>query len=127
MHLWDKSSRVFSRRAGFSSERGMRIIFTSTCKNANNFLARLFQSSAIVGGNLMPHSLYVGSSLVHARLREFDIKEDLYPDNDAESVASVAWKPSYRAIKATLGYTFAELCISIFVIAVFVNTAILVV
>jgi metal iron transporter len=75
----------------------------------------------------MPHSLYVGSSLVHARLREFDIKEELYPDTDGESIASVAWRPSYRAIKATLGYTFAELCITIFVIAVFVNSAILIV
>ena len=75
----------------------------------------------------MPHSLYVGSSLVHARLREFDIKEQLYPDTDGESIESVAWRPSYRAIKATLGYTFAELCITIFVITVFVNSAILIV
>jgi hypothetical protein len=36
----------------------------------------------------MPHSLYVGSSLVHARLREFDIKEDLYPENGGESTAT---------------------------------------
>ena len=75
----------------------------------------------------MPHSLYVGSSLVHARLREFDIKEDLYPETDGESMTGVAWRPSYRAIKSTLSYTFAELCITIFVIAVFVNSAILVV
>jgi metal iron transporter len=75
----------------------------------------------------MPHSLYVGSSIVHARLREFDIKEDLYPQNDGSSMASVMWRPSYRAIKATLGYTFAELCISVFVIAMFVNSAVLIV
>jgi metal iron transporter len=75
----------------------------------------------------MPHSLYVGSSLVHARLREFDIKEDLYTETDGKSISSVAWRPSYRAIKATLSYTFAELCITIFVIAVFINTAILIV
>lgn len=75
----------------------------------------------------MPHSLYVGSSLVHARLREFDIKEDLYPESDGESMASVLWRPSYRAIKATLSYTFAELCITIFTIAVFVNSAVLIV
>jgi metal iron transporter len=107
----------------------MRIIFTPIWirKILTKFLARLFQSSAIVGGNLMPHALYVGSSLVHARLREFDIKEELYPDTDGESMTSLAWRPSYRAIKATLGYTFVELCITIFVIAVFVNTAILVV
>lgn len=75
----------------------------------------------------MPHSLYVGSSLVHARLREFDIKEELYPESDGDSTTSVLWRPSYRAIKSTLGYTFAELCITIFVIAVFVNSAILIV
>lgn len=75
----------------------------------------------------MPHSLYVGSSLVHARLREFDIKEDLYVDSDRESTRSVMWRPSYRAIKATLGYTFVELCITVFVVAIFVNSAILIV
>jgi metal iron transporter len=75
----------------------------------------------------MPHSLYVGSSLVHARLREFDIKEDLYVESDRESTASVLWRPSYKSIKATLGYTFIELCITVFVIAVFVNSAILVI
>jgi metal iron transporter len=69
----------------------------------------------------------VGSSIVHARLREFDIKEDLYPENDRDSMASVMWRPSYRAIKATLGYTFAELCITVFVIAMFVNSAVLIV
>lgn len=75
----------------------------------------------------MPHSLYVGSSLVHARLREFDIREELYPDTDGDSTHSVTWRPSYRAIKTCLGYTFAELCITIFIIAVFINSAILIV
>jgi metal iron transporter len=81
----------------------------------------------MVGGNLMPHSLYVGSSLVHARLREIDIKENLYTSSDSESTDSVLWRPSYKAIKATLKYTFAELIITVFIIAIFVNTAILVV
>lgn len=75
----------------------------------------------------MPHSLYVGSSLVHARLREFDIKEDLYPESDGDSMTSVLWRPSYRGIKSTLKYTIAELWITIFVIAVFVNSAVLIV
>jgi metal iron transporter len=87
----------------------------------------LFESSAMVGGNLMPHSLYVGSSLVHARLREFDIKENLYTDSDNESAGGVLWRPSYKAIKSTLGYTFAELIITVFIIAIFVNSAILIV
>ena len=75
----------------------------------------------------MPHSLYIGSSLVHARLREFDIKEDLYPASDGDSTASVLWRPSYRAIKSTMGYTIAELCITIFSVAMFVNCAIIIV
>lgn len=75
----------------------------------------------------MPHSLYIGSSLVHARLREFDIKAELYPDSDRDSTASGLWRPSYRAIKATMNYTIAELCITIFIIAMFVNTAIIIV
>ena len=48
-------------------------------------------------------------------------------ENDSNSMASVMWRPSYRAIKATLGYTFAELCISVFIIAMFVNSAVLIV
>jgi metal iron transporter len=75
----------------------------------------------------MPHSLYVGSSIVHARLREFDIKENLYPDTDSESTTGDQWRPSYRALKATLNYTFAELIITISIIAVFINSAILIV
>lgn len=38
----------------------------------------LFLSLAILGATVMPHSLYLGSGLVQARLKDFDIKNGLY-------------------------------------------------
>ena len=36
----------------------------------------LFLSLAILGATVMPHSLYLGSGLVQARLKDYDIKMD---------------------------------------------------
>ncbi|KAG2734957.1 hypothetical protein G9P44_001171 [Scheffersomyces stipitis] len=38
----------------------------------------LFLSLAILGATVMPHSLYLGSGLVQARLKDFDIKHGFY-------------------------------------------------
>ncbi|KAK7684137.1 hypothetical protein QCA50_012781 [Cerrena zonata] len=38
----------------------------------------LFLSLAILGATVMPHSLYLGSGLVQARLKDFDIKNGFY-------------------------------------------------
>ncbi|OBA23877.1 Nramp-domain-containing protein [Metschnikowia bicuspidata var. bicuspidata NRRL YB-4993] len=38
----------------------------------------LFLSLAILGATVMPHSLYLGSGLVQARLKDFDIKHGYY-------------------------------------------------
>lgn len=38
----------------------------------------LFLSLAILGATVMPHSLYLGSGLVQARLKDFDIKNGYY-------------------------------------------------
>lgn len=38
----------------------------------------LYLSLAILGATVMPHSLYLGSGLVQARLKDFDIKNGLY-------------------------------------------------
>lgn len=118
----------------------------------------LFLSCGIVGSTVMPHLLYLGSSIVHSRLRDYDSKHghlegDLNSDGefDTES-ASVAssndplpithsnfrmisdgtrlarkYRPSYGAIRYCLSYSYAELVLSLFVIAVFVNAAILIV
>lgn len=113
----------------------------------------LFLSCGIVGSTVMPHLLYLGLSLVQARLKEYDIKRgncgDLNLDGeyDTDSVAleplplthgkflllsdgtSLArkYKPLYAAIRYCLSYSYTELVLSLFLIAVFVNAAILIV
>ncbi|SCU99677.1 LAMI_0G00122g1_1 [Lachancea mirantina] len=77
----------------------------------------MFISLGILGATVMPHSLYLGSSLVKPRLNEFDLKK----------YGKVLERPSLGAIKDTLNYSYAELIISLFLIATFVNSAILIV
>jgi metal iron transporter len=90
----------------------------------------LYESCAILGGTLMPHSIYLGSGIVQARLRDFDTKAELYHEPSSNSdpvVDEVKYRPSLRAIQSCMSYTIAELCITLFVVAVFVNSAILIV
>lgn len=116
----------------------------------------LFLSCGIVGSTVMPHSLYLGLSLVQARLKDYDIRNgrilgDVNSDGEyepsSESIASDPlpqthnkflqmsdgsklrrkYRPSYGAIKYCLSYSYTELILSLFVIAVFVNAAILIV
>lgn len=44
----------------------------------------LFLSLAILGATVMPHSLYLGSGLVQARLKDFDIKHGYYKPGKAK-------------------------------------------
>ncbi|GJC99042.1 metal ion transporter metal ion transporter [Colletotrichum higginsianum] len=81
----------------------------------------------------MPHSLYLGSGIVQARLRDYDTKHGLLPpgtgevDLGGESVDKDYYAPSVRAIKHCLKTSTAELGISLFTFALFVNSAILIV
>lgn len=77
----------------------------------------LYISLGILGATVMPHSLYLGSSIVKPRLNEFDRKQ----------YGRVEERPSLSAIKYTLNFAYAELIISLFLIATFVNSAILIV
>ncbi|CAR25819.1 hypothetical protein ZYGR_0A03900 [Zygosaccharomyces rouxii] len=77
----------------------------------------LYISLGILGATVMPHSLYLGSSLVKPRLQDYDIKH----------YGKVQDRPSLRAINYSLNYSYAELIISLFLIATFVNSAILIV
>lgn len=77
----------------------------------------LYISLGILGATVMPHSLYLGSSLVKPRLQEYDIK----------TYGKVESRPSLKAIKYNLNYSYAELIISLLLIATFVNSAILIV
>ncbi|EEQ36215.1 hypothetical protein CLUG_00338 [Clavispora lusitaniae ATCC 42720] len=116
----------------------------------------LFLSCGIVGSTVMPHSLYLGSSLVQSRLKNFDLRhgilsQDTNSDGEYESSPTPSssdplpmthskflaisdstslrrkYRPSYAAIKYCLSYSYTELVLSLFLIAVFVNSAILIV
>ena len=98
----------------------------------------LYQACGILGATVMPHSLYLGSGLIQARLREFDklntpgsVIEQRPPphsesDEDVEE-EEVKYRPSLQAIRSCLSYSIAEQAISLFTFALFVNSAILIV
>lgn len=90
---------------------------------------RLYQSCAILGGTLMPHTLYIGSGMAQARLRHFDIKHSSYRETMTTSKPQgiKLYRPSLLAIKSCLNYSIAELCITLFIVAVFVNSSILII
>ncbi|OLN93193.1 Manganese transporter SMF1-like protein 2 [Colletotrichum chlorophyti] len=92
----------------------------------------LYQACGILGATVMPHSLYLGSGIVQARLREYDEKHNLMPPEMEEDVAEDGveksyYVPSAKAIKHSLKTSSAELSISLFTFALFVNSAILIV
>lgn len=90
----------------------------------------LYASCGILGATVMPHSLYLGSSIVKPRLLDYDVKngnvdkelleeiEDGYYDN---------YRPSVTAINWSMKFSFIELSFSLLTFAMFVNAAILVV
>ena len=116
----------------------------------------LYLSCGILGATVMPHSLYLGSGMVQARLHAFDRKAELtsfasrdsLPHLEDEAVHSVLnasansqvvnqepgipsdtdyYKPSIAAITSCLNYSIAELALSLSLFALFVNSAILIV
>ncbi|KAE9975779.1 hypothetical protein BLS_002413 [Venturia inaequalis] len=96
----------------------------------------LYQSCGILGATVMPHSLYLGSGIVQARLKDFDDqrneeREDVGPVGHNSSSFSIAsdekYHPSLPAIKSCLKYSIIELAFSLFTFALFVNSAILIV
>ncbi|CEJ91108.1 Putative Metal ion transporter metal ion transporter [[Torrubiella] hemipterigena] len=94
----------------------------------------LYQACGILGATVMPHSLFLGSGIVQPRLREYDAKRGLLPEEPSSSASStmdefdkVVYRPSHAAIKHSLKYSITELAISLFTFALFVNSAILIV
>lgn len=77
----------------------------------------------------MPHTLYLGSGMAQARLRHFDVKHSLYREQitTPRPQGIKLYRPSLTAIKSCLNYSIAELCITLFIIAVFVNSSILII
>lgn len=111
----------------------------------------VFLSCGIVGSTVMPHSLYLGSALVQSRLKEYDVKHGIISEEEVDenevteehlelpatvnkfrsisdgSTLANKYRPSYGAIQYCLNYSYTELVTSLFLIAVFVNSAILIV
>lgn len=109
-------------------------------------------ATSIVGATVMIHSLFLGSGLVQPRLREYDVKNgyvnldkivnedsnDAYTDEEKKKLKQKQYekeadffyheyKPSYKAINYSLKYSIIELAISLCTLALFVNSAILIV
>ncbi|KAF2812599.1 natural resistance-associated macrophage protein [Mytilinidion resinicola] len=97
----------------------------------------LFQSCGILGATVMPHSLYLGSGIVQARLRDFDKNEGNLSDlgtteshdttRDDRDTEFAKYRPSLAAIRSCMTYSIVELAVSLFTFALFVNSAILIV
>ncbi|PMD29139.1 natural resistance-associated macrophage protein [Hyaloscypha variabilis F] len=87
----------------------------------------LYQACGILGATVMPHSLYLGSGIVQARLQEYDVKAGLAPASTFNHSDEQKYQPSLPAIKFCLKYSVAELSITLFTLALFVNSAILIV
>jgi len=92
----------------------------------------LYQSCGILGATVMPHSLYLGSGIIQARLMDFDKANNTLPpappaDDDDASILEEKYRPSIAAIKSCMSYSIVELAISLFTFALFVNSAILIV
>ncbi|KAK2049060.1 metal ion transporter metal ion transporter [Colletotrichum somersetense] len=93
----------------------------------------LYQACGILGATVMPHSLYLGSGIVQARLREYDTKHDLLPagteeaDFSRDDIDKGYYVPSAKAIKHCLATSVAEIGFSLFTFALFVNSAIVIV
>ena len=77
----------------------------------------------------MPHSLYLGSGFVQHRMRDFDVASGTLHEARASNTkyAITLYRPTISAIKSCMKYSIAEMCISLFVITLFVNSAILIV
>ncbi|WYZ37913.1 hypothetical protein EsH8_II_001419 [Colletotrichum jinshuiense] len=94
----------------------------------------LYQSCGILGATVMPHSLYLGSGVVQSRLKDFDVKVGNlreHPRSDTitteDSYEKVFYFPSMAAIKYCMKFSIAEIILSLFIFALFVNSAILIV
>lgn len=94
----------------------------------------LYQACGILGATVMPHSLYLGSGIVQARLREYDVNKGLMPEGGGPNSSSInedseknIYIPSLRAIRHCMKYSIVELATSLFTFALFINSAILII
>jgi metal iron transporter len=83
----------------------------------------LYSSCAMIGGMLMLHALYVGSSIAQPRLLDYNTKYHITTYHQGQTPINIFYRPSLCAIKSTLRYATWDLCLSIFVIGLFVNSS----
>ncbi|THC89496.1 hypothetical protein EYZ11_011061 [Aspergillus tanneri] len=101
----------------------------------------IYLSCGIVGATVMPHSLFLGSGLVQARLKEFDLDQG-YAEIEGHGNRATAgnshtdenrdgdkteYHPTIAAIRGCMKYSIVELSVSLVTFATFVNSAILIV
>ncbi|KAJ6259312.1 hypothetical protein Dda_6212 [Drechslerella dactyloides] len=92
----------------------------------------LYLSCGILGATVMPHSLFLGSGIVQARMKEYDkwhANESTATVATEDSAVTVERKyvPTLDAIRYTMPFCIADLAISLFTCALFANSAILIV
>ncbi|KAK2002323.1 metal ion transporter metal ion transporter [Colletotrichum falcatum] len=94
----------------------------------------LYQSCGILGATVMPHSIQLGSGVVQSRLKEYDTKAGNFeeiPRSDTmatnDSYRKVFYFPSMAAIQHCMKFSIVEVVLSLFIFALFVNSAILIV
>lgn len=77
----------------------------------------------------MPHTIYLGSGLVQARMRDVDrLHNRLHEVKASESkYAMMLYRPTLSTIKSCMSLIITELCTTLFIVAVFVNSANLIV
>ena len=91
----------------------------------------IYQSCGIIGATVMPHSLFLGSGIVQRRIKQFDDKEPhsqlSLPTTHIEATSTERYNPAPHVIRTCIKYSIVELTTSLFTLALFVNSAILIV
>uniref|UniRef100_A0A060SZS3 ARAD1C06358p n=1 Tax=Blastobotrys adeninivorans TaxID=409370 RepID=A0A060SZS3_BLAAD len=88
----------------------------------------MYEACGILGATVMPHSLYLGSGLVRPRVRDYDIKQGyISGEEEDDPIANDKYRPSLGAIRYALKYSILETVVSLCTMALFVNSAILIV
>ncbi|KAK6332355.1 hypothetical protein TWF696_003073 [Orbilia brochopaga] len=92
----------------------------------------LYLSCGILGATVMPHSLFLGSGIVQARMKEYDkwhANESTATVATEDSAVTVErrYTPTLEAINYTMPFCIADMAISLFTCALFANSAILIV
>lgn len=88
----------------------------------------MYLACGILGATVMPHSLYLGSSLVRPRVRDYDKSHGNYVASvEIDEDDDEKYHPSIDAINYSLRFSIIEVIIALCTLAMFVNSSILIV